>query len=162
MLVKTLKFVYNKYAFLTGAVRAVVFGFFCRSVGSGVKILSGVMIYSPENVTIGPNTVINIRTILDGNGVLSIGRNVMIGPDVKIFSANHAFGSTQTPMIEQGIIHGEVVIEDDVWLGASAIIVAGVRVGKGSIVAAGSVVTKSVDDYSIVGGSPAKLIRRRG
>lgn len=127
-----------------------------------MKILAGVAIYSPENVTIGPNTNINLRTILDGNVGLTIGRNVMIGQDVKIFSANHAFGSTELPMIEQGITLGEVMIEDDVWLRASSIILAGVKVGRGAIVAAGAVVTKPVDDYCIVCGNPATLMRWRG
>ncbi|MDQ7799461.1 MAG: DapH/DapD/GlmU-related protein [Candidatus Edwardsbacteria bacterium] len=65
-------------------------------------------------------------------------------------------------MLEQGIrFYPQTVIEDDVWIGAQAIILPGVRIGRGAIVAAGAVVTKDVEPYAIVGGNPARLIKRR-
>lgn len=91
-----------------------------------------------------------------------IGDNVMMGPNVTIITRNHRFDSTEIPMNDQGYYdHEPVIIEDDVWIGNNVIILPGVRIGKGSIIGAGAVVTKNITPYSIVGGVPAKLIRKR-
>ena len=98
-------------------------------------------------------------------GRISIGSYVMFGPGVRILGGNHRFDSVGKAMY--GDIHkveGEdpgVIVRDDVWVGANAIILAGVEVGEGAIIGAGSVVTKSVPPYAIVGGVPAKIIRMR-
>jgi maltose O-acetyltransferase len=91
-----------------------------------------------------------------------IGKDVMMGPEVMIYTSNHETNRTDMPMIEQGDTQAiPVVIEDDVWIGARAILLPGVHIGKGAIVAAGSIVTKAVPPYTIVGGNPAKEIRKR-
>ena len=69
------------------------------------------------------------------------------------------FDDPNRPFIEQGITAEGIIIEDDVWIGASAVITDGVRVGKGAVVAAGAVVTKDVPPHSVVGGVPAKIIK---
>ena len=94
---------------------------------------------------------------------IKIGRYVMMGPDVLILGRNHEFADIQKPMMFQGDrISPPVVIEDDVWIGARAIIMPGVHIGKGSIVGAGAVVTKNIDPYQICAGNPARVIRSRG
>ena len=86
----------------------------------------------------------------------------MMGPDVMIYTKNHNTERTDIPMIEQGNTQPrKVTIGDDVWIGARAIILPGVTIGQGSIVAAGSVVTKDVEPFSVVGGNPARVIKVR-
>ncbi|MBI5557979.1 MAG: acyltransferase [Deltaproteobacteria bacterium] len=85
----------------------------------------------------------------------------MIGPAVSIRDTDHVFSSTGIPMMEQGVDVSPVTIEDDVWIGHGAVILRGVTLGKGSIIAASAVVTKDVSPYSIVGGIPAKIIGSR-
>jgi acetyltransferase-like isoleucine patch superfamily enzyme len=86
---------------------------------------------------------------------------VMFGPNVYIFSENHGHERTDIPMIEQPTARKGVKIEDDVWIGTRATILDGITIGKGSIIAAGSIVNKDVPPYSIVAGVPAKVIKSR-
>lgn len=116
--------------------------------------------YFEENVVIGNNSGIGTNCIVQGPCI--IGENVMMGPDVIIYTRNHEFCDINVPMIEQGFKKSEqVIIGDDVWIGARVIILPGVKIGNGVIIGAGAVVTKDVTDYSIIGGCPAKLIRKR-
>lgn len=94
---------------------------------------------------------------------IKIGNYVMMAPEVLIFRNNHKFDSTEIPMCFQGKKgqDKQVVIEDDVWIGQRSIINCGKHIGKGSIIASGSVITKDVNSYSIWGGNPAHCIRSR-
>ena len=86
----------------------------------------------------------------------------MMGPDVMIFTNSHSFFSTEVPMIEQGYTKpAEVIIGDDVMINARTIIMPGTKIGKGVVIAAGSVVRGKIPDYSIIMGNPAKVIGRR-
>ena len=110
---------------------------------------------------VGNNSSIGPYTYIGCSGYIEIGDNVMISPRVSIYSENHNFSQTDIPMIEQGVTRSFVKIEDDCWIAANSVILSGVTVGKGSIVAAGSVVTKDVPPLSIVAGNPAQVIRSR-
>ncbi|MCH7415767.1 acyltransferase [Belliella sp. R4-6] len=110
---------------------------------------------------VGNNSSIGPYSYIGCSGYIEIGDNVMMSPRVSIYSENHNFGDVALPMIDQGVTRSFVKIEDDCWIAANSIILAGVTVGKGSIVAAGSVVTKDVPPFSIVGGNPAKIIKSR-
>ena len=86
----------------------------------------------------------------------------MMGPYVKMYVQNHNFSRTDIPMNQQGNSPARpIVIGDDVWIGANVIILPGVSIGKGCVIGAGSVVTKSVPEYSVVAGNPAKIIKNR-
>lgn len=86
----------------------------------------------------------------------------MMGPECLIYTQNHVFESREIPMCQQGVTAPRPVeIGNDVWIGVRVIILPGVHVGDGAIIGAGSVVTRDVEPYSIVGGNPAKLIRKR-
>lgn len=86
----------------------------------------------------------------------------MMGTDVVVITKNHAFNQTDIPMMQQGFEDERpVIIGNDVWIGDRVIILPGVHIGDGAIIAAGAVVTKDVPAYAIVGGVPAKLIRMR-
>ena len=86
-----------------------------------------------------------------------IGDNVLMGPDVKIYTKNHVIKNRYMPIYQQGDVFKKVIIGNDVWIGANSIILPGVTIGNGVVIGAGSIVTKSVDDYLIVCGNPAKI-----
>ena len=86
----------------------------------------------------------------------------MMAPNVYIFSVNHEFGRTDLPMCKQGCTKSkQTIIEDDVWIGRNVMMTPGHTILKGSIIGAGCVLTKDFPEYSIVGGSPSKLIKSR-
>jgi len=90
-----------------------------------------------------------------------IGRDVMIANQVTLRDTGHCFADLSEPMIKQGFEAREILIEDDVWIGHGAIILKGVHVGHGSMIGAGSVVSKDVPPFAIVAGSPARVLRFR-
>ena len=94
-------------------------------------------------------------------GPLTIGNHVAVAAHVVFASVGHGYDRIDMPMVEQPTQKAEIVVEDDVWIGANAVIIGGVRIGAHSIVGAGAVVTHDVEPYSVVGGTPAKLIRKR-
>ncbi|WP_289005653.1 acyltransferase [uncultured Parabacteroides sp.] len=149
--------------------------------GKGSKIRSSVILnISPINMfSLGEKSVIEYFTIIDnGVGYVNIGnssriglRNTLIGPiqignqvilaqNVVLSGLNHNYEDIELPIRAQGVKTLPIIVEDECWIGANSIITAGVHIGKHSIVAGGSVVTKSVPPYSIVGGNPARLIKQ--
>ena len=110
-------------------------------------------------IRIGRDSLIGEYNVIRGQGGVTIGDRVYTSPMTQIIAVNHVFDDPQRPFVEQGITAQGIVIEDDVWLGASAVITDGVRVGKGAVVAAGAVVTQDVPAHTVVGGVPAKVIR---
>ncbi|MBI5326763.1 MAG: acyltransferase [Deltaproteobacteria bacterium] len=112
-------------------------------------------------IKIGSNCTINRFCILYGNGGIGIGDNVRIAPNVMILAQNHIFESIDTAISEQGISSKGIKIEDDVWLGAGAIVLDGVIIGKGSVIGAGAVVTKDIPPYSVAVGVPARIVKNR-
>ena len=124
--------------------------------------------YKFENIYVGNDVFLGIRPCLSAhNSRIIIGNKVMFGPGVSIFGGNHTTTFIRRFMFD--VLESEklpeddldVVIEDDVWVGANAIILHGVTIGRGSIIGAGAVVTKSVVPYAIVAGNPARLIKFR-
>lgn len=112
------------------------------------------------NVSIGDNSGIGINCLVPSD--IYIGKNVMMGPNCYILSANHAFDRCDIPMIEQGhATKKKTVIEDDVWIGRQVIFTPGRTVKQGSIIAAGCVLAKDFPAYSIIGGNPSRLIKSR-
>lgn len=145
-----------------GAVVKAIRYYFCKglfkSCGRGVVIESRAHIPF-DKVEIGNNSGIGYNARL---GAVIMGDDVMMGPDVIILSRDHFFDSRLSPMRLQGETDDTpVVISDDVWIGARAIILPGVHIGRGSIVGAGAVVSKDVPEYAIVAGNPARIIKKR-
>ena len=131
-----------------------------KKAGNRINIEKGAFFGSGSEIEIGDYSGIGINAQI--SGPVKIGKYVMMGPEVMIFTSNHNFSKKNNPMIMQGDSKAEtVVIEDDVWIGARVIILPGVTIHTGSIIAAGSIVTKDVKAYSIVGGNPAELIKMR-
>lgn len=114
-----------------------------------------------EGLKIGNNSNIGALNYIGCSGYIELGNNVMLGPKVGLFAENHVFRSVDIPIKEQGVDKQFIRIEDDCWIGANSMVLAGVTIGTGSVVAAGSVVTKDVPPFCVVGGVPAKVIKRR-
>lgn len=113
-------------------------------------------------IKIGRNSLVGEYSVIRGQGGVEIGDRVYTSPFTQIIAVNHVFDDPDRPFVDQGITAEGIVIEDDVWLGAGAVITDGVHVGKGAVVAAGAVVTKDVPAHTVVGGVPARPIRKIG
>ncbi len=110
------------------------------------------------DVVIGKNCTIGIGCVIIGP--VTIGNNVILAQYIGVSGLNHGYEDVTMPIRDQKCTTGLITIEDDCWIGTNAVITAGVTVGKHSIVAAGSVVTKDVLPFSIVGGNPARLLKQ--
>ncbi|WP_278251835.1 acyltransferase [Sabulibacter ruber] len=110
------------------------------------------------HVLIGAGTFVGLYGVVIGP--VSIGNQVIIAQHVVISGLNHGYDNIHVPIKDQPCKTSEIIIEDECWIGANAVITAGVRIGKHSVVAAGSVVTKDVPAYSVVGGNPARVLKR--
>ena len=131
-------------------------------IGNHSSIRPHAQIYSlGGSVTIGSRCSVNPHCVLYGTGGLRIGNHVRIAAHTVVVAAMHRFDRTDVPIHEQGSTASGIVIEDDVWVGAGVTILDGVRIGTGAIIAAGAVVLKDVESMTIVGGIPARTIRRR-
>lgn len=152
-------------------------------LGDRVVIESGVLVFHPENIIleddvyvghytilkgyyknriiIGAGTWIGQQCFLHGAGGLTVGKNVGIGPGVKIITSAHAEEGRKKPILHSRIEFAPVVIEDDVDIGIGAIIMMGVTIGRGAQIGAGSVVARDVSAYAVSTGVPAELLRVR-
>lgn len=129
--------------------------------GDNLYVHPYVTIYYPQNVELGNNVYFNRGVFITARTTIKLGNNVLIGPYTVINSGNHKYSDPHVPIRKQGHVAKPIVIEDDVWIGANATILAGVTIGTGSVVAAGAVVTKSIEPYTVVAGVPAKPIKKR-
>lgn len=131
--------------------------------GNKVEVASVASISSPGKLTIGNNVWIGRNVSLYAESGIVIGNNVMLAKDVSCISGDHRFSVTSNAIKDQGMNIEEkpIIIGNDVWIGEKAIILKRVRIGDGSIIGAGSVVTKDVPGNSIIAGNPAKVIRKR-
>ena len=129
-----------------------------RSCGENVNVEKGAS-FTPE-LFIGDNSGIGINSEI--YGPVFIGNNVLMGPEVIIYTQNHSYSKKSVLIRNQGYDdYKKVVIEDDVWIGRRAMIKPGSHIGKGAVFAAGSVVSGNVPEYAVVGGVPAKVIKYR-
>jgi len=132
-------------------------------LGVGSAVLMDTYIYMrgrprPDRpgITIGHHTIVNRACVLDGRGGLWIGNNVSISPGVWLLTDGH---DLHDPMFPE--VLAPIVIGDYVWLGSKALVLPGVSIGEGAVVAAGAIVTKDVSPYTVVGGIPARPIGER-
>ncbi|MFK5892538.1 MAG: DapH/DapD/GlmU-related protein [Pseudomonadota bacterium] len=135
---------------------------------SGLNIKRGCIIWGPlmirpigcaKNIEIGQNTFLNTETRFGvPDHKVIIGNNVLIGPRVMFETVNHSLNFDEKKGRDSW--SNPIVIEDQVWIGAGVIIIQGVTIGKGSVIAAGAVVTKNIEPYTLVGGVPAKFIKK--
>jgi len=141
-----------------------IFGFENITLGSNISFMKNSYIYAHDEgtLTIGDNFTMNSNSQLGASfGKIVIGNNCAIAPNCVLRASNHTFDNPDIPFIEQGHTYGEIILEDDVWISSNCVITANTTIGKSSVIGAGSVVTKDVEPYSIMGGVPAKLIQKR-
>lgn len=149
---------YDRFGTFSRYFRAFCAKKFLIHVGKNVNIEHGAMITSL--ISIGDNSGVGINSKMHGR--ITIGKNVMMGPECIIYTRNHAFEDITVPMCQQGFQEEKPVeIGDDVWIGGRVIILPGVHIADGSIIGAGAVVTKDVPAYAIIGGNPGKILRFR-
>ena len=150
---------------LVGHVPSHYFRRFCYriwgvKIGKGSAIHMNAVFYYPPNVSVGSDTIIGEKAVLDGRDKLTIGNHVDIASEVMIYNSEHNVNEENFAGVEKAV-KAPVIIEDYVFIGPRAIILPGVTIHKGAVVGAGAVVTKDVDEFKIVGGVPAKEIGER-
>lgn len=148
---------YRPYGLFFPWIRRKLAESFLSRCGENLRVKHNADI-SPS-IEVGDNSELGQHSLIHAN--VKIGSYVIMGPNVKIYTRNHIFTSLEEPIALQGKSSDVTEVGNDVWIGANVIILPGVCIGNHSIIAAGSVVTKSVPDYAIVGGNPAKVIKYR-
>ena len=120
-------------------------------------------IRNASNIYLGENVRITMDCCIWAGEASRIvfGDDVIVGPGVKMIASNHGTKNNGVPMVFQDRIEGDIIIHNNVWIGSNAVILKDVEIGEGAIVAAGAIVTKNVEAYTIVGGCPAKVIKTR-
>lgn len=141
--------------------RSFIFQILLKKLGRNSYIDYGTYFRYPRKISIGNQVIINknckfYASFHDKKAEIIIGNNVLIAPEVSIYSAGHDHSDISFPHIG-----GTVKINDDVWIGARAIILHGIEIGRGAVVGAGSVVTKNVPEFVIVAGNPARTLKKR-
>ena len=155
------QFLFNKTIFLIARLRGSFWSMFTKEMGRYVSIFSSCKIASPSGISIGNYVTVGSNSVLSGAGGLKIGNYVMIGTNCNILSSQHKYSDLNTPMMMQGVELGKVNIGDDVWIGANVVILPNVNIGCGVVIGANSVVNRDIDAFSVVGGVPARLIKKR-
>jgi len=131
-------------------------------IGNNFSSMGLTYLYADQGkIIIGDNCSINSNVQIGASvGKIIIGSNVLIGPNVVLRAANHGLKKSNL-MKMQPHSYGEIIIEDDVWIGAGVYVKSGIRIGRGAVIGAGSIVTKDVKDFSVCLGVPAKHLKSR-
>lgn len=150
---------FSPYSLGSGKIRRLCAKGMFKHCGKNVNIEHGAFFGGGREIEIGNNSAIGLNARI--SGPLAIGDDVMMGPNVSIYTQNHETENIYKPMRLQTAPKEKVMIGNDCWIGANAVILPGVTVGNGVIIGAGAVVTRDVPDYAVVGGVPAKIIKMR-
>jgi acetyltransferase-like isoleucine patch superfamily enzyme len=152
---------YNLIFFSLGHLRASFWRLFTKKMGKNAVIMSHCTLGSPHGITIGDNFFCNRYSNLGGGGGLIIGNDVQIGCNVNVMSVKHNYDHPTIPINQQGFTPIPTIIEDNVWLGANVVVMPGVTIHQGAIIGANAVVTKDAPPHTILGGIPARPIKKR-
>lgn len=142
-------------------LRAGVAKLLFKSMKGFCWIQPRVIIVHAERITLGHHFGVNSGTYINGIGEIEIGNHVLIGSNVTISSGKHPIDGEQPSIFERQSIPQKIIIEDDVWIGAGAVIMPGITLRKGTVIGANAVVTRDTEPYSVYAGAPAKFLRRR-
>lgn len=141
-------------------IRYILIRNLARECGDNVSIHPNVYLFNVEHISFGDNVSVHPLCYIEGVGELSIGDNVSIAHNSSIMTTNHGWSDTSKPIKYNEQTNSKVIINSDVWVGCGCRILSGVEVGSRSIIAAGAVVVKNIEPNSIVGGIPAKVIKK--
>ncbi|GEM62184.1 acetyltransferase [Sphingobacterium faecium NBRC 15299] len=150
----------NHSQILFVGLRYVILKCLIKNIGENIKIGTNVQILGWNNLEIGDNVSIHSNCYIDANGGIKIGNNVSIAHNSTILSANHDWTDESVPIKYNPVTFKPVTISDDVWVGCGCRILAGVKINSRSVIAAGAVVNKDIESNTIVGGVPAKILKR--
>lgn len=132
------------------------------AIGSRCQIHEGALLLPYGGfIAMGDNCTVNPYSVIYGHGGVTMGNNVRIATHVVIVASNHIFSDPTQPISEQGLTKQGITIEDDVWIGCNTTILDGAHIGHGSVIAAGSVVRGSHPPMSVLGGTPARVLKSR-
>jgi maltose O-acetyltransferase len=147
----------------TGGVilRALTSKVFFKSCCGFAWIQPRVSIVHSDRITVGSNFGINSGSYINGVGGIEFGSFVLIGSNVTISSGQHPIDGDLPPVFSRQTIPKKIIIGDDVWIGAGAVIMPGVRIARGSVIGANAIVTKDTEEYSVMVGAPARQLRKR-
>lgn len=140
-------------------IRYVLVSHLARSCGNNVIIKQYVILENIENIDFGNNVSIHPFCYLEGKGGIFIGNDVSIAHGTSVLSTNHTWERRDIPIKYNPVSVKMVVIRDDVWVGCGCRILSGVEIGERSVVAAGAIVNRNVEQYELVGGIPAKHLK---
>jgi acetyltransferase-like isoleucine patch superfamily enzyme len=129
---------------------------------NAILTCTGVLAEMGTGISIGDRSAVGAGSFIGGQGGVSVGNDVIMGPGVRIFSENHNFDALDRSIRAQGVTRTGVTIGDDCWIGASVTIVDGVSIAAGCVIAAGAVVTSDIPRGSVAAGVPARVLRSRG
>lgn len=156
---------FNFFRYIQGtkglAIRYILLKVITKECGDNVSIHPNVYLFELKNLSIGDNVSIHPMCYIDATGGISIGNDVSIAHGVTIMSTTHLYNDVLIPIKDQKTASYFTKIDNNVWVGAKATILAGVNVATGSIIAANAVVTKDVFKNNVVGGIPARKIKER-
>ncbi|HVF68967.1 MAG TPA: DapH/DapD/GlmU-related protein [Xanthomonadales bacterium] len=152
---------YISLKYFAARLRSTMCGLQLGNFNKHIFVMKNVIFENYRNMDIGKWVFINHHTNFSTPMGMKIGNYVMIGPYCLFATVHHKFDDPKKPMLLQMPEIRPIVIEDDVWIGARVTVLGGVTIGRGAIIAAGAVVSRDVEPYSIVGGVPAKLIKFR-
>jgi acetyltransferase-like isoleucine patch superfamily enzyme len=141
-------------------IRYVLVKNLAKSCGNNVSIQPGVYLYNIQNMKIGNNVSIHPMCYIDGAGGVEIGDDVSIAHNSSILSASHTWDDLDIPIKYNKETLTKVIINNDVWIGCGVRILAGVKIESRSIIAAGAVVNRSFESKTLIGGVPAKTIKK--
>jgi putative colanic acid biosynthesis acetyltransferase WcaF len=130
-------------------------------VGRNITFYPGIKLSPGNNMILGDHVDLAWGVLITTSGGVEIGDRTLVGYNTMIFSANHVIPQNLERIFDAGHSKQKVTIANDVWIGAGCIILPGVTIGEGAVIAGGSVVTKNVESFTMVGGVPAKLIKTR-
>ena len=141
-------------------LRGIYLKLFLKRINT-VWVKEGVTFHFPENISIG-NSVVSEFAYFNGYGGIEIGDKVLVGASSMFYSHEHNFTDLTKPIWHQGLSKKPIVVKDNVFIGCNVLVLGNVTINEGSVIGAGSVVTKDVPKNSIVAGVPAKVIGMRG
>lgn len=122
---------------------------------------SGSLKHLGKGMTIGDNSGIGDFSFFGAAGGIRIGKNVIMGQNVRFHSENHNFDRLDIPIKEQGVTNKGIIVGDDCWIGSGAVFLDGVKVGEGSVIGANTLVNKDIPPFSVAVGNPVKIVKNR-